>query len=137
MGGNKTILIVDDTISNLDILGELLKNYDVIDSTNGVDALEIVKDEKVDLILLDIIMPNMDGYEVCTKLKSDPNTKDIPIIFLTAKTDEDSIEKAYKVGGIDYISKPFKPMELLSRIETQLNIQDLIFDLKDLFVLKQ
>jgi len=127
---NKTILIVDDTVANLDILGELLKKYDVIDATNGEDALEILEDEKVDLILLDIMMPDMDGYEVCSRLKNNSNTKDIPIIFITAKTDEDSIEKAYEIGGIDYVTKPFRPKELLARVKRELQLQELQSELK-------
>ena len=127
---NKTILAVDDTIANLDILGVLLEKYDVIDATNGEDALEILDDEKVDLILLDIMMPDMDGYEVCQKLKNNPMTKDIPIIFITAKTDEDSIEKAYDIGGIDYVTKPFKPKELLARVKRELQLQELQTELK-------
>ena len=75
---NKTILIVDDTVGNLDILGELLSKYDVVDAISGEDALAIVNDEKIDLILLDIMMPNMDGYEVCQRLKNSVETKDIP-----------------------------------------------------------
>ena len=131
---NKTILIVDDTIANLDILVELLDAYDVIDATNGKDALEIVNKEHIDLILLDIMMPEMDGYEVCTRLKSNDNTKNIPIIFITAKTDEDSIEKAYDVGGSDYVKKPFLPKELLSRVKKELKLQELIEKLKLLTV---
>ena len=127
---NKTILIVDDTVENLDILGELLNKYDVIDAINGKDALEIVKDEQIDLILLDIMMPEMDGFEVCKILQSNIETKDIPIIFITAKTDEDSIEKAYDMGGLDYVTKPFKPKELLARVKTQLKVQNLQNELK-------
>ena len=127
---NKTILIVDDTIANLDVLVELLDAYDVIDATNGKDALEIVKEEKVDLILLDIMMPEMDGYEVCKRLKSNEKTKDIPVIFITAKTDEESIAKAYDVGGSDYVRKPFLPKELLSRIKKELKLQDIMQELK-------
>ena len=127
---NETILIVDDTVSNLDILIELLNDYDVIDATNGEDALNIVQDEKIDLILLDIMMPNMDGYEVCEKLKSNPKTKNIPIIFITAKTDEESIEKAFDIGGTDYITKPFLPKELLARVKKELHIQNLQNELK-------
>ena len=127
---NKTILIVDDTIANLDILVELLDKYDVIDTTNGEDALEVVKNEKVDLILLDIMMPNMDGYEVCNILKANPQTKDIPIIFITAKSDEESIEKAYDFGGSDYVTKPFQSKELLSRVKKELKIQTMMEELK-------
>ncbi len=120
---NNTILIVDDTITNLDILVDLLDTYTVMDAINGKDALEIANEEDIDLILLDIMMPDMDGYEVCKRLKSNPKTKDIPVIFITANIDEDSIEKAYEVGGIDYVTKPFRPRELLARVKTQLIIQ--------------
>jgi two-component system glycerol uptake and utilization response regulator len=123
----KTILIVDDTPTNIDILLELFGNqYDVLVALDGPSALEIAEKEKIDLILLDIMMPHMDGYEVCRILKSQSQTEDIPVIFLTAKVDEDSIEKAYEIGGIDYISKPFKPRELLARIKTQLEMRSLL-----------
>ncbi len=127
---NKTILAVDDTVANLDILIELLNSYDIVDATSGEDALEIVEEENIDLILLDIMMPEMDGFEVCAKLKENPATKDIPIIFITAKTDEDSIEKAYELGGSDYVSKPFKPKELLARVKIQFELQNLQNELK-------
>ena len=126
----KTILAVDDTPSNLDILIDLLSEYDVIDATSGEEALEIVKDEKIDLILLDIMMPEMDGYEVCKRLKSDEKTKDIPIIFITGKTDEESIIKAYEYGGSDYVTKPFLPLELKARVKKELQIQDMLQELK-------
>ncbi|DAB28015.1 MAG: diguanylate cyclase response regulator [Sulfurimonas sp. RIFOXYD12_FULL_33_39] len=123
----ETILIVDDTETNIDILLELLGDkYDVVVALNAQSALEIVQENDIDLILLDIMMPNMDGYELCLILKEQEFTKDIPVIFLTAKDDEESIEKAYKVGGIDYITKPFKPVELLARINTQLKVKELI-----------
>jgi diguanylate cyclase (GGDEF)-like protein len=128
---NKTILVVDDTISNLDIVTNLLQDYDLIDATSGKDALEIVAEEKIDLILLDIMMPDMDGYEVCNILKADEKTENIPIVFITAVTDEESIEKAYDLGGADYVTKPFKPKELLSRVKKELKIQDLIHDLEE------
>jgi len=126
----KTILIVDDTVSNLDILIELLNDYDIIDATNGEDAIEIAQNEKIDLLLLDIMMPNMDGYEVCKRLKENHTTKNIPIIFITAKTDEASIEKAFDIGGTDYITKPFLPKELLARVKKELHIQNLQNELK-------
>lgn len=122
-----TILIVDDTESNIDILLELLSiEYDIIVATEGLSALEIAREDSVDLILLDIMMPKMDGYEVCRLLKEDEQTKDIPVVFITAKIDEDSIEKGYVAGGIDYVTKPFKPRELSARIKTQLNLKFLI-----------
>lgn len=122
-----TLLVVDDTATNIDILVELLgKKYDLVVAINGSGALEAVEENKIDLILLDIMMPVMDGYEVCERLKQQDSTKNIPIIFITAKDDEDSISKAYEQGCIDYITKPFKPLELLARIESQLKIQELI-----------
>ena len=80
----------------------------------------------VDLILLDIMMPEINGFEVCSRLKLQSSTSDITVIFVTAKTDEDSIEKAYDVGGIDYVTKPFKPRELQARIKTQIKLKALV-----------
>jgi len=125
-----TVLIVDDTKSNIDILLELLgQEYDILVSLDGENALNIIENESIDLILLDIMMPEMDGYEVCRILKGQANTEDIPIIFITAKTDEDSIEMAYEVGGIDYVTKPFKPRELTARVKTQLKLMDTLHHL--------
>jgi diguanylate cyclase (GGDEF)-like protein len=132
MQENPVILAVDDTETNIDILVELLGDkYEVMVALDGESALEITEEEKIDLILLDIMMPEMDGFEVCNRLKSNEKTKNIPIIFLTAKTDEDSIEKAYEVGGIDYVTKPFRPKELLARVNRELAMQKLIKDLKN------
>jgi two-component system, sensor histidine kinase and response regulator len=118
-----TILVVDDTQTNIDILIELLDDYDIIVATDGQSAIEILNDDKdIDLILLDIMMPYMDGFEVCEILKNNDETKDIPIIFLTAKTDVESIQKGFEIGGVDYITKPFRPIELLARIKTHLKI---------------
>ena len=119
---NKTILIVDDTIENLDILSALLEAYDVVETTSGVDALEIVNNQEIDLILLDIIMPNLNGFEVCQKLKSHPKTSKIPIIFLSAKSSQDDIQKGFEIGAVDYVTKPFNPTELLSRVQTHLEL---------------
>lgn len=127
-----TILAVDDTVENLDVLEELLQEYRVIDATNGKDAIALVNQQKVDLILLDIMMPNMDGYEVCQIFQDDEKTKHIPIIFITAKSDEESIEKAYDLGAADYITKPFLPKELLARVKKELRIQELIEKLEKL-----
>lgn len=120
---NFTILAVDDKKENLDLLLHILQNFDVIPTTSGEKALQIVENEKIDLILLDIMMPNMNGFEVCRVLKNNPNTKDIPIIFATAKTDEQSIAKAYEVGGNDFVSKPLKKAEVIARVKTQLQIK--------------
>lgn len=127
MNNKSTILIVDDTETNIDVLLELLGDtYDIIVSLDGNSALQVVSENKIDLILLDIMMPVMDGYEVCKILKANEESSNIPVIFITAKTDEDSIEMAYDVGGSDYISKPFKPKELLARVKTQLKLKALI-----------
>ena len=125
----KTILVVDDNESNIDMILAILKAYDVIPSTSGEDALALIKEESIDLVLLDILMPGMDGYTVCQRLKSQPDTRDIPIIFITAKSDEESIEKAYDLGGTDYVTKPFKPKELLARVRVQLKLQDVLREL--------
>jgi len=122
-----TILIVDDTETNIDILLGLLGDYDVAVATDGQSALDIIKEDDIDLVLLDIMMPDMDGYDVCKELKG--SQKNIPVIFITARTDEDSIEKAYDVGGDDYITKPFKPRELIARVKTQLKLKELIHHL--------
>jgi len=118
------ILIIDDTKSNIDLLLELLKNYNIFVATDGKSGLEILNESKIDLVLLDIMMPEMDGYEVCKIIRNTPKIKDIPIIFLTAKSQEEDIEKAYELGGNDYITKPFKEKELLARIDIQLKIKE-------------
>ena len=121
----KTILVVDDTKLNIEILLDLLgEKYSVIPSLSGEKALKIIQKKDIDLILLDIMMPDMDGYEVCRRIKKDDKTKDIPIIFITAKADEDSIEKAYDAGGVDYVTKPFSPREIISRISAHLALSE-------------
>lgn len=123
----KKILVVDDTKTNINILVELLaEQYDVVVALNGKSALDILKEERVDLILLDIMMPDMDGFEVCRRIKQNSDIHDIPIIFITAKSDEESIEKGYEIGGADYITKPFKPRELLAKILREFKLQDTI-----------
>ena len=119
----ETILVVDDTVANIDILLDLLREYDIVVAMDGTSALEILEnDENIDLILLDIMMPSMDGFEVCKKIKKNKKTRDIPVIFLTAKSDDDSIKTAFEVGGVDYITKPFRPIELTSKIKTHLQL---------------
>jgi diguanylate cyclase (GGDEF)-like protein len=126
-----SILIVDDTETNVDILVELLSDlYEIVVALDGQSALDILEEQEVDLILLDIMMPKIDGYEVCRRVKQNKKTSDIPIIFITAKMDEDSIEKAYEAGGMDYVTKPFKPKELFARIKTQLQLRILIQELE-------
>lgn len=118
-----TILIVDDTPENIDILVELLEDFDKQIAINGADALETAFENPPDLILLDIMMPEMDGYEVCKKLRADDRTKDIPVIFLTAKTQKEDIVKGFEAGGQDYITKPFDVHELMERVKTHLELK--------------
>ena len=128
--GRKTILIVDDTETNIHMLMALLKEYDLIPALSGEEALKALEAETVDLILLDIMMPGMDGFEVCSRVKADPVLEDIPVIFLTARSDEDSITRAYDAGGADYVTKPFRPRELMARVKIQFELRDTILDLK-------
>ncbi len=122
----KTILIVDDTESNIDMLLAILKDYDTIVATNGEDALMILEEESIDLVLLDILMPGIDGFEVCRRMKENASSSKIPVVFITAKSDEDTIEEAYAIGGIDYVTKPFKPRELRARVKTHLEFQTMV-----------
>jgi len=128
------ILIVDDVPKNLQVLGSILraKGYFFTPATSGKQALKIIEKRLPDLILLDIMMPETDGYEVCSILKKDLKTKDIPIIFLTAKTDTEDIVKGFELGGVDYITKPFNPTELLARINTHLKILKISNERKEL-----
>jgi len=119
-----TILIVDDSLENIDILAELLEDFDKKIAVNGENALKTAfEGEPPDLILLDIIMPEMDGYEVCRRLRANKRTKDIPVIFLTVKTLKDDIVKGFEAGGQDYITKPFDARELMERVKTQLELK--------------
>jgi signal transduction histidine kinase len=119
------ILIVDDVTRNIQLVASILKEvgYEIYYALDGPMALEQLKRETFDLILLDIMMPGMDGFEVCKKIKENPEYRDIPIIFLTAKADIESIKHGFKIGGVDYITKPFNREELLARVKTHLNIQ--------------
>jgi len=119
------ILIVDDQPINLQILGKRLQveNYSIMAATNGKVALEMVEEKKPDLILLDIMMPEMSGFEVCERLKSNPETQKIPIIFITAKTDPEDIVKGFNLGAVDYVSKPFNYAELSARIKTHTELK--------------
>jgi len=119
-----TILVVDDSKENIAILLSLLNQYDVLVALSGEKALKMVQKHKVDMILLDIVMPQMNGYEVCEILKSDEDTQEIPILFITAHSDDESIEKAFQVGGNDYVSKPFKAVELLARVNMHLKLRE-------------
>ena len=130
------ILIVDDLPKNIQVLGKLLssKSRAIAYATSGVEALRLVKEQDFDLILLDIMMPEMNGYEVCTELKKSTQIAEIPIIFLTAKTEPGEIVKGFECGANDYITKPFNTAELQARVKTQL---ELIKSRKQLQLLNQ
>lgn len=118
-----TVMVVDDAQENIDILATVLGlQYNVSIAMDGKSALDKIAKEPPDLILLDIVMPEMDGFEVCRQLKSQTETQDIPIIFLTAKTDGKSIVEGFQAGVVDYITKPFNVTELLVRVKTQLEL---------------
>jgi len=120
----QTVLVVDDTPENIDIIVGLLKDiYKVKAAPSGERALAVIAKKLPDLILLDIMMPVMDGYEVCEKLKKNNETKDIPIIFLTAKTDIADEVKGLDLGAVDYITKPISPPVVLSRVKTHLSLK--------------
>lgn len=121
----QTVLIVDDSPANLSLMGELLKNhYKVLVANSGAKALKIARSmTPPDIILLDIMMPELDGYAVCRLLKQDSKTSDIPIIFLTAKTDVESEAYGFALGAVDYITKPVSPPIVLARVKAQLQIK--------------
>ncbi|PKM35057.1 MAG: two-component system response regulator, partial [Gammaproteobacteria bacterium HGW-Gammaproteobacteria-10] len=120
------ILIVDDVIDNIRVAMNFLKedNYDLSFAGSGEEALRLIRDNPApfDLILLDIMMPGMEGFEVCRILKTNPRYQDVPIIFLTARVDVDSVAKGFSVGGVDYITKPFHADELLARVKTHIDL---------------
>ena len=120
-----TVLVVDDTPDNLSLMSGLLKDlYKVKVANNGEKALQIAaSDTPPDLILLDIMMPGMDGYEVCTRLKADEKTRDIPVIFLTAKVEVEDETRGLGLGAVDYITKPVSPPIVLSRVRNHLELK--------------
>jgi len=119
------VLVVDDTIANLRLLSNMLseEGYDVRAVTNGPQALQAVERDPPDVILLDITMPEMDGYEVCRRLKARDRSKDVPVIFLTALTDTADKVRAFDAGGVDYVTKPFQLEEVLARVKTQVTLR--------------
>ena len=119
------ILVVDDISKNLQVVGTILRNegYHVMPATSGLQALERVSAQPPDLILLDLMMPEMDGLEVCSRLKADPLTRQIPVIFLTASNEMEHLMKGFEAGAVDYITKPFNAPELLARVRTHLELK--------------
>lgn len=130
---NNTTLIIDDEAANIQVLSNFLEaqGIEIMMAKNGIDGISRAKKGQPDLILLDIRMPGMDGYEVCHQLKSDKSTKDIPIIFMTGLTELEDKLKAFAVGGVDYITKPFQESELLARISVHLQFSNLQKELAD------
>lgn len=120
-----SVLVVDDNVKNLQILCGFLQNEGMMVefALDGMSALSWLKKKKFDLILLDIMMPGMDGFEVCSLIKKNPVISEIPIILITAITDSESIIKGFETGAVDYITKPFIKSELLIRVKTQIEIK--------------
>jgi serine phosphatase RsbU (regulator of sigma subunit) len=121
----KTVLLVDDAPANIQIVTSILKDiYKIRVATNGTKALALAKVAPFpDLVLLDVMMPEMDGYEVCTRLKADPETEDIPVIFLTGQTETEDETRGFDVGAVDYIHKPFSPAVVKARVQTHLALR--------------
>ena len=120
----QTVMIVDDTPANIEILSESLGDeYELFFATSGADALELIRADKPDLILLDIMMPGMDGYQLCGILKGDPSTRDIPVIFVTAMIGEEEEIKGLELGAIDYLTKPISPHIVRARVKNHLELK--------------
>jgi two-component system alkaline phosphatase synthesis response regulator PhoP len=122
-----TVLVVDDNLQNLELLQVYLEDIDcrTIPAHNGLEALEIIKREPLDLILLDVMMPKMSGFEVCKRIKNDPKTSDIPVIMVTALNEFRDIERGIDSGTDDFLSKPVNKLELLTRVKTMLKLKHL------------
>jgi DNA-binding NtrC family response regulator len=127
------VLLVDDVAGNLTLLTELIepRGFEILAASDGTTALRIAARAQPDLILLDVLMPEMDGIETCRRLKSDPGTRDIPVIFITGRGDGASVVEGFRVGGVDYIVKPFENDEVLSRISTHLRLNRLARELME------
>lgn len=119
------ILVVDDEVYILHILDFILgaESYDVVTASNGEQALQKVREEKPDLVILDIMMPKLDGYETCRMIKKDPATKNTPVILLTAKGREVDQKLGREVGASDYMTKPFSPSKLIERVQAILGVR--------------
>ncbi len=122
----RIVLIIDDNPINLGVIADYLEeyNFEIITALNGQDGLEKAHHEQPDIILLDIMMPGIDGFEVCRRLKTDEATRDIPVIFMTALAGEEDKVKGFDAGAVDYITKPVQQREALARVTTHLRIRD-------------
>lgn len=123
----QVVLVVDDNLQNLELLQVYLEDIDcrTVAAHNGLEALQIIKNDPPDLILLDVMMPKMSGFEVCKRIKNDPKTDDIPIIMVTALNEFRDIERGIDSGTDDFISKPVNKLELLTRVKTMLKLKHL------------
>jgi len=121
---NYTILIVDDVVENIQVAMGILKedNYNFAFARSGEEALELMSENDFDLLLLDVMMPGINGFDVCRRMQADAYLREIPVIFLTAKADPDSMSEGFDAGGVDYITKPFHANELLARVRTHLQL---------------
>ncbi|QTA79271.1 Two component system response regulator, GGDEF domain-containing [Desulfonema limicola] len=130
-----SILIVDDNPKNLQVLASILRtsNYKVAMVKDGAKAIKFISSRKPDLILLDIMMPELDGFEVCQKLKQSKTSKDIPIIFISALSETEDKVKGFEAGGVDYITKPFQQQEVLARVKTHLDLRNAYKKLKQAY----
>ena len=126
-GKSPIVLVVDDNQQNLELLQAYLEDVDcrTIPARDGLEALEIISKETPDLILLDVMMPKMSGFEVCKRIKNDPKTSDIPVIMVTALTELGDIERGIDSGTDDFLSKPVNKLELLTRVKTMLKLKHL------------
>jgi two-component system sensor histidine kinase/response regulator len=119
------VLVVDDQLKNIQIVGTILtkEGYEVIPATSGAQALQRTAARLPDLVLLDVVMPEMDGFEVCRRLRDHPDTSDLPVIFVSAANDAETIVRGLEAGGMDYITKPFNKAELLARVRTHVDLR--------------
>ena len=126
------VLIVDDTPANIGVLHKTLEphGHKIFISSSGLGALNFLENNNPDLILLDIMMPEMDGFETCEKIKENEKTKNIPIIFITTVSDIDSIVQGFQLGAMDYITKPFRQEEVVARVSTQLRLKKAMMELR-------
>ncbi|MCX5519751.1 diguanylate cyclase [Kaistia defluvii] len=135
MSERPSILIVDDEVSNIEILSAVLEeDYDIYFATSGTEALEIARTTLPDLILLDVLMPGMDGYEVCATIKADPLIADVPVIFTTALGDQEAEVKGLMLGAIDYITKPILPVVVQARVRNHLDMKRMRDELAEMAV---
>ena len=133
----ETIMVIDDNLDNLSLMESILEceNYNVISIDNGVDGIDLAKRSRPDCIILDVQMPELDGFEICRRLKSQEGTSHIPILFLTAKhLDEESVVRGLNEGGQDYLLKPFNYAELIARVKVLLRIKRTEDDLRSAYV---